>query len=175
MNNTMSIEDYAFGQDFVCPETPPGRKKRPTLTGAGVTRARKVTVTEITEEIDDWEMVSGSSEEESSYDEEDGSLCEDSSVSYCTTDDEEEAEEEEDEDVESAVMRTDEAFGMLDDLVADWKSKLEAAVGEGLKKLRKNGKEKRMMAKYLPGDDASNNVLDEAKAAIVKVLHSNLL
>ena len=67
----------------------------------------------------------------------------------------------------SEMIPMDEAFQLLDDMVADWKTKLEAVVGEGLKKMRKNGKDKRAMAKYIPGQ--GNKMTDEAKAAILKV------
>ncbi len=44
-------------------------------------------------------------------------------------------------------------------------------VGEGLKKLRRNGKEKKAMMKYLPGEDgnnSSNKRLVEARAEILR-------
>merc|ERR1712154_271024 len=51
----MNIEDYAWSQEYECPESPVQNRNN---------RARKVTVTDITEEIDDWEMVIGSDEDE---------------------------------------------------------------------------------------------------------------
>ena len=70
--------------------------------------------------------------------------------------------------IESVItVDTDEAFRQLDDVVQDWKSKLELLVGEGLKKLRKNGKDKKLMMKYLPEGGKQKN-LDEAKAAVYK-------
>merc|ERR1711971_926577 len=44
----------------------------------------------------------------------------------------------------------------FDNVVEDWKIKMEVIIGEGLKKLRKAPKEKKMMMKYLPGDRRIN-------------------
>ena len=74
-----------------------------------------------------------------------------------------------DESDEEAVMETEEVFQILDDVVQDWKIKLECVVGDGLKKLRKAGKEKKLMIKYLPGEHASTGrKLGVPKATIMK-------
>jgi hypothetical protein len=78
--------------------------------------------------------------------------------------------EDDDANEASAMMGPDEAFQLFDDLVADWKAQLEAVIGEGLKKMRKNGKEKKLMMQYLPGsEDKSSKMTEAAKTAIVKV------
>ena len=53
-----------------------------------------------------------------------------------------------------AVMTktTDEIFGDLDEVVQDWKKKLESIIADGLKTIKKTTKEKMTMMKYLPGD-----------------------
>jgi len=57
------------------------------------------------------------------------------------------------EDMEAIIERTtEEVFAVLDDVVTDWKIKLEVIVGDGLKKIKKSSKEKKTMMKYLPGD-----------------------
>merc|ERR1712088_880585 len=64
---------------------------------------------------------------------------------------------------------TEEVFQILDDVVQDWKIKLECVVGDGLKKLRKAGKEKKSMIKYLPGEHSHvSKKLGVPKAAIMK-------
>ncbi len=54
----------------------------------------------------------------------------------------------------------------------DWKTKLESIVGEGLKKIRRSGKEKKAMMKYLPGQASqgarAERALEEARAAVVR-------
>ena len=158
----MNIEDYAWGQEYECPEIPLLNRNN---------RTRKVTVTEITEEIDDWEMVTGSDEEE------DGTT--------TNTDDEEMSDEDFSDDGDdvfdddaraetpSEMIPMDEVFQLLDDMVADWKTKLEAVVGEGLKKLRRNGKDKRTMSNYIPGQQ--NKITDGAKAAILQVKYKPVI
>lgn len=47
---------------------------------------------------------------------------------------------------------TDEIFGDLDEVVQDWKKKLESIIADGLKTIKKTTKEKKTMMKYLPGD-----------------------
>ena len=47
---------------------------------------------------------------------------------------------------------TDEIFTEVDKMITDWKSNLEVVVGEGLKKIKKICKEKKIMIKYIPGD-----------------------
>ena len=95
-------------------------------------RTRKVTITEITEEMAYEDTMSDDSDEE-------------------------------------AVMETEEVFQILDDVVQDWKIKLECVVGDGLKKLRKAGKEKKSMIKYLPGEHSHvSKKLGVPKAAIMK-------
>jgi len=74
-----------------------------------------------------------------------------------------------DESDEEAVMETEEVFQILDDVVQDWKIKLECVVGDGLKKLRKAGKEKKLMIKYLPGEHTSDGKkIGVPKATIMK-------
>ena len=53
-------------------------------------------------------------------------------------------------------MSSDEIFNALDEAVQDWKVKLELAIGDGLKKLRKATKDNKMKMKYLPGNDCCN-------------------
>lgn len=64
---------------------------------------------------------------------------------------------------------TDEIFAALDDVVTDWKIKLEVIVGDGLKKIKKASREKKAMMKYLPGDQAKSgsSTLVKAKADIL--------
>ena len=50
------------------------------------------------------------------------------------------------------MKSTDEIFETLDNVVLDWKKKLEVIGAEGLKTIKKTTKEKKMMMKYLPGD-----------------------
>ena len=57
----------------------------------------------------------------------------------------------------------DEIFQLLSDVVDDWKLKLEWVVADGLKKMRKSTKEKKMMMKYLPG----NKLIGAAKESIL--------
>ena len=54
----------------------------------------------------------------------------------------------------TAVMTetTEEIFENLDNVVQDWKKKLEILVADGLKTIKKTTKEKKLMMKYLPGD-----------------------
>ena len=47
---------------------------------------------------------------------------------------------------------TDEVFDELEEVVQDWKKKLEVIVADGLKTIKKTTREKKMMMKYLPGD-----------------------
>merc|ERR1712240_49017 len=64
---------------------------------------------------------------------------------------------------------TDEMFAMLDDVITDWKIKLEVVVGDGLKRIKKASKEKKTMMKCLPGDDIKDrsNILAKAKEEII--------
>ena len=151
----MNIEDYAWSQAYDCPERALINKNK---------RTRKVTVTEITEEIDDWEMVTGSDEDGETSTDDVEMPGDDSSEGEDLSDDDYSNERSE---TPSEMFPMDEAFQLLDDMVANWKTKLEAVVGEGLKKLRKNGKEKRMMALYMPGQQ--KKITDVAKAAIFQV------
>lgn len=74
-----------------------------------------------------------------------------------------------DESQEESVMDTEEVFEILDDVIQDWKIKLECVVGDGLKKLRKAGKEKKLMIKYLPGEHSGvEKKLGVPKATIMK-------
>ena len=151
----MNIEDYAWSHAYDYPERPLINKNN---------RTRKVTVTEITEEIDDWEMVTGSDEDGATYTDDVEMPADDSSEGEDVFDDDYSNER---AATPSKMIPMDEALQLLDDMVANWKTKLEAVVGEGLKKLRKNGKEKRMMALYMPGQQ--KKITDEAKAAIFQV------
>jgi len=65
-------------------------------------------------------------------------------------------------------MSSDEIFRTLDEAVQDWKVKLELAIGDGLKKLRKATKDNKMKMKYLPGERCGNKRLSPAKNSIVK-------
>jgi len=58
------------------------------------------------------------------------------------------------EEQAGAVMTktTEEIFGQLDEVVQDWKKKLESIVADGLKTIKKTTKEKKTLMKYLPGD-----------------------
>ena len=47
---------------------------------------------------------------------------------------------------------TEEVFEDLENVVQDWKKKLEVIVAEGLRTIKKTTKEKKLMMKYLPGD-----------------------
>merc|ERR1712226_365939 len=78
-------------------------------------------------------------------------------------------EEEVVEDAKVMEKTTDEIFAMLEDVVTDWKIKLEVAVGDGLKRIKKASKEKKAMMKYLPGDDINDapNILAKAKEEII--------
>ena len=112
--------------------------------GESPKRTRKVTITEITEDNDDWAFID-----------------EETEVISCDSD----------SDDEEDAMTTDEVYQLLDDLVQDWKIKLEFIVGDGLKKLRKLTKEKRLMTKYLPGVELSRKgqgKINEARNAILK-------
>merc|ERR1712110_1357241 len=46
----------------------------------------------------------------------------------------------------------DELSKAFDNVIEDWKIKMEVIIGEGLKGLRKSHKERKLMMKYLPGD-----------------------
>ena len=158
-SSAMNVDDYGRGHSYECLESPLRNINN---------RTRRVTVTEITEEIDDWEMVPGRDDKE-----EDGMT---SNTDYEEMSDEDTSVDGEDffdgdedkAEMPSEMIPMDGAFQLLDDMVADWKTKLEAVVGEGLKKLRRNGKDKRTMAKYIPGQE--KKITDEAKSAIVKVI-----
>lgn len=64
---------------------------------------------------------------------------------------------------------TDEVFAALEDVVTDWKIKLEVVVGDGLKKIKKASREKKSMMKHLPGDGVKkgNAVISKAKEEIL--------
>ena len=138
------IDDLFFGMK----ENPGWKDGAETEAG----RTRKVTITEITEEgpdqgEDDWTILNRYPPKEEALD--DGGIS--------------------DESEEEAIMETEEVFQILDDVVQDWKIKLECVVGDGLKKLRKTGKEKKLMIKYLPGDHADvSKKLGVPKATIMK-------
>ena len=102
-------------------------------------RIRKVTITEI-EDVEDWSWPDP------------GNL-------------------EEKEDIDEVVIEktTDEVFAALEDVVTDWKIKLEVVVGDGLKKIKKASREKKAMMKHLPGDQVQkgSGVLVKAKEEIL--------
>ena len=155
----MRIEDYALDQEYEYPESP--------LTNRN-NRSRRVTVTEITEEVDDWEMVTGSDEEgETTTDSE----AEEMSDQDWSDNGEDELDVDEGVGRPSEMIPMDEASQLLDDIIADWKTKLETLVSNGLKKLRRNGKEKKTMAKYIPGQQ--KKITDGAKAAILQVKYND--
>jgi len=58
------------------------------------------------------------------------------------------------EDMSNIIIEktTEEIFEELENVVQDWKSKLELVVADGLKKIKRSTKEKKMMMKYLPGE-----------------------
>jgi len=60
------------------------------------------------------------------------------------------------DDFDEDDINVDELTKAFDNVVEDWKIKMEVIIGEGLKKLRKASKEKKMMMKYLPGDRRIN-------------------
>ena len=78
---------------------------------------------------------------------------------------------EEKEDIDEVVIEktTDEVFAALEDVVTDWKIKLEVVVGDGLKKIKKASREKKAMMKHLPGDQVQkgSGVLVKAKEEIL--------
>ena len=78
---------------------------------------------------------------------------------------------EEQEDIDEVVIEktTDEVFAALEDVVTDWKIKLEVVVGDGLKKIKKASREKKAMMKHLPGDQVQkgSGVLVKAKEEIL--------
>ena len=103
-------------------------------------RIRKVTITEI-EDVEDWSWPDP------------GNL------------------EEKEDIIDEVVIEktTDEVFAALEDVVTDWKIKLEVVVGDGLKKIKKASREKKAMMKHLPGDQVQkgSGVLVRAKEEIL--------
>lgn len=78
----------------------------------------------------------------------------------------------EDEVFEDEVVdkTTEEIFDILDDVIQDWKVKLEYVVANGLKKIKKSTKESKVMMKYLPGDGTKRTqLLREAKVDILNI------
>merc|ERR1712032_1292982 len=75
------------------------------------------------------------------------------------------------EDIDEVIIEktTDEVFAALEDVVTDWKIKLEVVVGDGLKKIKKASREKKAMMKHLPGDGVQkgSGVLVKAKEEIL--------
>jgi hypothetical protein len=61
-------------------------------------------------------------------------------------------------------LNADDLHKSFENVIEDWKIKMEVIIGDGLKKLRKSNKERRLMMKYLPGDKK----LQEAKIDIAK-------
>merc|ERR1719273_2435935 len=58
----------------------------------------------------------------------------------------------------------DELNEAFENVIDDWKLKMEVIIGDGLKKLRKSNKEKKLMMKYLPGEKK----IQAAKQSIAK-------
>ena len=79
--------------------------------------------------------------------------------------------EEKEDYIDEVVIEktTDEVFAALEDVVTDWKIKLEVVVGDGLKKIKKASREKKAMMKHLPGDQVQkgSGVLVKAKEEIL--------
>eukprot|EP00092_Neocalanus_flemingeri_P029660 GFUD01032206.1.p1 GENE.GFUD01032206.1~~GFUD01032206.1.p1 ORF type:complete len:820 (-),score=265.72 GFUD01032206.1:93-2552(-) len=75
------------------------------------------------------------------------------------------------EDTKDIVIEktTEEIFDELEDVVQDWKKKLEFVVADGLKKIKRSTKEKKTMMKYLPGDGTvkGSNAILKAKTQIL--------
>ncbi len=67
-------------------------------------------------------------------------------------------------EMEEKDINVDELAKAFDYLVEDWKLKMEVIIGDGLKKLRKAQKERKLMMKYLPGDKK----VQAAKQSIAK-------
>ena len=107
-------------------------------------RIRKVTITEI-EDGQDWSWP-----DPGNIEEQDGTT---------------------EEDIDEVIIEktTDEVFAALEDVVTDWKIKLEVVVGDGLKKIKKASREKKAMMKHLPGDGVQkgSGVLVKAKEEIL--------
>ena len=79
--------------------------------------------------------------------------------------------EEKEDYIDEVVIEktTDEVFAALEDVVTDWKIKLEVVVGDGLKKIKRASREKKAMMKHLPGDQVQkgSGVLVKAKEEIL--------
>jgi len=78
---------------------------------------------------------------------------------------------EEEEDINDIIIEktTEEIFEELDNVVQDWKKKLEFVVADGLKKIKRSTKEKKMMMKYLPGEGTvkGSKSIEKAKGQIL--------
>jgi len=64
---------------------------------------------------------------------------------------------------------TEEIFDELENVVQAWKKKLEIAVADGLRTIKRSTKEKKMMMKYLPGEGTmrGSNSIKSAKCQIL--------
>jgi len=75
------------------------------------------------------------------------------------------------EDTDDIIIEktTEEIFDELDNVVQDWKKKLEFVVADGLKKIKRSTKEKKMMMKYLPGEGTvkGSKSIEKAKSQIL--------
>jgi len=69
-----------------------------------------------------------------------------------------------DEDWQDMDLDVDVLGKAFENVIDDWKIKMEVIIGDGLKKLRKSQKDRRLMMKYLPG----NKKVQAAKEDIVK-------
>jgi len=67
-------------------------------------------------------------------------------------------------DLDVDDLNADELHKSFETVIEDWKIKMEVIIGDGLKKLRKSNKERRLMMKYLPGDKK----IQQAKTEIAK-------
>ncbi|XP_040565225.1 uncharacterized protein [Lepeophtheirus salmonis] len=75
-----------------------------------------------------------------------------------------------DSDIPEEINAND-AFQALDEGIKEWKSRLEQVVTDGLKKLKKNLKEKKLMVKYIPGVNCGKDelgILNEAKLQAIR-------
>lgn len=69
-----------------------------------------------------------------------------------------------DDDVQDMELDADMLGKAFENVIDDWKIKMEVIIGDGLKKLRKSQKDRKLMMKYLPG----NKKVQAAKEDIVK-------
>merc|ERR1711953_1589910 len=68
------------------------------------------------------------------------------------------------DDLQDMDLDVDVLGKAFENVIDDWKIKMEVIIGDGLKKLRKSQKDRKLMMKYLPG----NKKVQAAKEDIVK-------